>query len=67
MYLNNMEHAHALVDSGMLTTRLHELSALAGMGVAQVEWSRAWKTMEDFARERTSVKATGELSSENYT
>ena len=67
MYLNNKEHASALVDGGMLTTRLHELSVLANMGVIQVEWSRAWKTMEDFTRERASGKATGELSLENYT
>lgn len=66
MYLNSEEHASILISSGWLTTKPHELKPLADAGVVQVEWSTKWKTLDDFFKDQSSVKATGEVSKDDY-
>jgi len=66
LYLNNMTHAETIMKSGLLETRPHELKPLADIGIQQLKWSKNWKTLSDFTRELTKVKATGKMNEEDY-
>ena len=67
MYLNNMQHARIVFDSGALPKKPHEFDLLAQAGVEVVRWSRNWKTLSDWRQDSTQLRATGEMDEDTYT
>lgn len=65
-WLNSPQHVQWLIEADALPTQPHEIPALAAKGVVQVVWNTKWKTVEDYFKDSTSIKARGEMTKEDY-